>query len=187
MLVKCSFDELASENTSYSVTLVPRLDFSINLLSTIIEILQKQRSDLKNQNDYLVTNFDEFDTSHIKNLKLEQMIVFSLDILFQIKNQISCISGIQSIPKILPSSIPMIRTVSAQLFTISPTSSQKLSELSVCLGSIVLDSAVLTQARFDFSKSNEECAMMLDEVKLMANSKLNKQYPLVDFSKLSNV
>jgi len=55
MLVKCSFDELASENTSYSVTLVPRLDFSINLLSTIIEILQKQRSDLKNQNDYLVT------------------------------------------------------------------------------------------------------------------------------------
>jgi len=187
MLVKCSFDELASENTSYSVTLVPRLDFSINLLSTIIEILQKQRSDLKNQNDYLVTTFDEFDTSHIKNLKLEQMIVFSLDILFQIKNQISCISGIQSIPKILPSSIPMIRTVSAQLFTISPTSSQKLSELSVCLGSIVLDSAVLTQARFDFSKSNEECAMMLDEVKLMANSKLNKQYPLVDFSKLSNV
>jgi stress response protein SCP2 len=81
----------------------------------------------------------------------------------------------------------MIRTVSAQLFTVSPTSSQKLSELSVCLGSIVLDSAVLTQARFDFSKSNEECAMMLDEVKLMANSKLNKQYPLVDFSKLSNV
>jgi len=55
MLVKCSFDELTSENTSYSVTLVPRLDFSINLLSTIIEILQKQRSDLKNQNDYLVT------------------------------------------------------------------------------------------------------------------------------------
>ena len=51
MLVKCSFDELTSENTSYSVTLVPRLDFSINLLSTIIEILQKQRSDLKNQND----------------------------------------------------------------------------------------------------------------------------------------
>ena len=47
MLVKCSFDTLASENASYSVTLVPRLDFSINLLSTIIEILQKQRTELK--------------------------------------------------------------------------------------------------------------------------------------------
>jgi len=187
MLVKCSFDTLASENASYSVTLVPRLDFSINLLSTIIEILQKQRTELKTLNNNLVTDFDEFDPSHTKNLKLEQMIVFSLDMLFQIKNQIGLISGIQSIPEILPSSIPMIRTVSAQLFVISPTPSQKLSELSVCLGSIVLDSAVLTQARFDFSKSNEECAIMLDEVKLMANSKLNKQYPLVDFFKLSNV
>ena len=187
MLVKCSFDALTSENTSYSVTLVPRLDFSINLLSTIIEILQKQRTELKNMNNYLVTDFDKFDTSHIESLKLEQMVVFSLDILFQIKNQINLICGIQSIPEILPSSIPMIRTVSAQLFVISPTSSQKLSELSVYLGSIVLDSAVLTQARFDFSKSNEECAIMLDEVKLMVNSKLNKQYPLVDFFKLSNV
>ena len=187
MLVKYSLDALASENTSYSVTLVPRLDFSINLLSSIIEILQEQRIELKNLNKHLITDFDEFDQSHLKSLKLEQMIVFSLDMLFQIKNQISLISGIQSIPEILPSSIPMIRTVSAQLFVISPTSSQKLSELSVYLGSIVLDSAVLTQARFDFSKSNEECAIMLDEVKLMANSKLNKQYPLVDFFKLSNV
>ncbi|RZD37229.1 MAG: hypothetical protein CXT78_16415 [Thaumarchaeota archaeon] len=168
MLVKYGLDALASENTSYSVTLVPRLNFSIDLLSSIIEILQEQRIELKNLNKHLIIDFDEFDQSHLKSLKLEQMIVFSLDILFQIKSQIDLISGIQSIPEILPSSIPMIRTVSAQLFVVSPISSQKLSELSVCLGSIVLDSAVLTQARFDFSKSNEK-------------------YPIVDFFKLSNV
>ena len=81
----------------------------------------------------------------------------------------------------------MIRTVSAKLFVISPISSQKLSELSVHLGSIVLDSAALTKARFDFSKCNDRSATLLDEVKLMADSKLNKQYPLVDFFKLSNV
>jgi hypothetical protein len=187
MLVKYGLDALASENTSYSVTLVPRLNFSIDLLSSIIEILQEQRIELKNLNKHLIIDFDEFDQSHLKSLKLEQMIVFSLDILFQIKSQIDLISGIQSIPEILPSSIPMIRTVSAQLFVVSPISSQKLSELSVCLGSIVLDSAVLTQARFDFSKSNEKSAILLDEVKLMVNSKLNKQYPIVDFFKLSNV
>ena len=48
MLVKYSLDALASENTSYSVTLVPRLNFSIDLLSSIIEILQEQRIELKN-------------------------------------------------------------------------------------------------------------------------------------------
>ena len=187
MLVKCSIDTLEFENISHSVTLVPRLDYSVNLLTSIIDILQKQRIELKNLNQYLVTDFDEMDNSHLKSIRLEQLIVFSLDVLLQIKNQIGSISGIHSIPKILPSSIPMIRTVSAKLFVISPISSQKLSELSVHLGSIVLDSAALTEARFDFSKCNDASAMLLDEVKLMADSKLNKQYPLVDFFKLSNV
>ena len=187
MLIKCSIDTLESKNISHSVTLVPRLAYSINLLTDIIDILQKQRIELKNLNEYLVTDFDENDNSHLKSIKLEQLIVFSLEVLFEIKNQIGSISGIQSIPEILPSSIPMIRTVSAQLFVISLTSSQKLSELSVHLGSILLDSAVLIQARFDFSKSNNDSAILLDEVKLMADSKLNKQYPLLDFFKLSNV
>ena len=103
-----------------------------------------------------------------------------------IKNQIGSISGINSISEILPSSIPMIRTTSAKLFVFFPMYSQKLSELSVHLGSIILDSAALTKARFDFSKSNHISTILLDEVKLMADSKLNKQYPLVDFSKLFN-
>ena len=77
----------------------------------------------------------------------------------------------------------MIRTISAQLYEILPECSQKLSELSVHLGSIVLDSATLTKARFDFSLSNEESALLLDEVKLMVDSKISKQYPNLDFFK----
>ena len=186
MLVNYSIDTIESENISNSVTLVPRLDYSVNLLDDIIEILQEMRIKLKNTHQYLVTDFDNDDQSHLKNIKLEHLVVYSLEILLKIKNQIGSISGINSIPEILPSSIPMIRTISAKLFVLFPMCSQKLSELSVHLGSIVLDSAVLTKARFDFSKSNHTCAILLDEVKLMADSKLNKQYPLVDFSKLIN-
>jgi hypothetical protein len=87
---------------------------------------------------------------------------------------------------VLPSSIPLIRTISAQLFDILPNCSQKLSELSVHLGSIVLDSAALTTARFDFIQSNQESAILLDKVKLMVDSKLSKQYPNLDFFKLCN-
>jgi hypothetical protein len=75
----------------------------------------------------------------------------------------------------------MMRTISAQLVDILPQSSKHLSELSVHLGSIILDSATLTTARFDFSHSNIESSLMLDEVKLMIDSKINKQYPLLDF------
>ena len=100
MLVKCSIDTLESENTFHSVTLVPRLDYSVKLLTDIIDILQKQRADLKFLNKHLVTNFDEMDDSHLKSIKLEHLMVFSLEVLFQIQNQIGSISGIQSIPTI---------------------------------------------------------------------------------------
>ena len=187
MLVNYSIDTIESTNASHSVTLVPRLDYSVNLLNDIIEILQEKKIELKNVNQYLITDFNKDDKSHLKNIKLEHLVIYSLDILVKIKNQIGSISGINSIPEILPSSIPMIRIVSAKLFVLFPMYSQKLSELSVHLGSIVLDSAALTKARFDFSKSNHMSAMLLDEVKLMTDSKLNKRYPLVDFYKLFNV
>ena len=187
MLVNYDIDTIESENASHSVTLVPRLNYSVNLLNDIIKILQEKRLELKNVNQYLIIDFDEDDKSHLKNIKLEHLVVYSLDILLKIKNQIGSISGINSIPEILPSSIPMIRIVSAKLFVLFPMYSQKLSELSVHLGSIILDSAALTKARFDFSKSNHMSTILLDEVKLMADSKLNKRYPLVDFYKLFNV
>ena len=187
MLINYSIDTIESTNTSHSVTLVPRLDYSVNLLNDIIEILQEKKIELKNVNQYLITDFNEDDKFHLKNIKLEHLVVSSLDVLIKIKNQIGSISGINSIPEILTSSIPMIRIVSAKLFVLFPMYSQKLSELSVHLGSIVLDSAALTKARFDFSKSNHMSALLLDEVKLMTDSKLNKRYPLVDFYKLFNV
>jgi len=186
MLVKCNVSTLEYANTSNSVTLVPRLKYSINLLDEIIEIIKKKRNDLKKSNKFLVVDFDETDNTHLKAIELERTVAFSLETLSQIKKRIGRISNVNSIPKILPASIPMIRTISARLFDIVPNCSQKLSELSVHLGSIVLDSATLTKARFDFSKSNEESSTLLNKVKLMVDSKISKQYPNLDFFKVCN-
>ncbi len=186
MLVKCSVDTLEHENIINSVTLVPRIEYSVNLLDDIIEILKEKRHDLKKSNRSLVTDFDETDNTHLKAIELERIIAFSLEILSHIKKRTRRISGVNSIPEILPAVIPMIRTVSAQLFDIVPNCSRKLSELSVHLGSIVLDSAALTKARFDFGQSNEESSTLLNEVKLMVDSKISKQYPNLDFFKVCN-
>ncbi len=186
MLIKYDVSKLQHGNISYSVTLVPRLEYSVNLLDGIIEILKKKRHDLKKLNKSLVIDFDETDGNHLKAIELERIIAFSLEILSHIKKRTTRISGVNSIPEILPAAIPMIRTVSAQLFDIVPNCSQKLSELSFHLGSIVLDSAVLTKARFDFSQSNEESSTLLNGVKLMVDSKISKQYPNLDFFKVCN-
>ena len=186
MLVKCDAIPLEYANISHSVPLVPRLEYSVNLLDDIIEILEKKRDDLKKSNESLVADFDETDDTHLKAIKLERIMAFSLEILFEIKKRTRRISGINSIPEILPTTIPLIRTVSAQLFDIAPNCSQKLSEMSVHLGSIVLDSAALTKARFDFGQSNKESSNLLNEVKLMVDSKISKQYPNLDFFKVSD-
>ena len=186
MLVKYSADSLDIENISHSVTLVPRLKYSVNLLNDVIDILDSNRNDLKNVNKGMVIDFDESDELQVDALKMESLVMFSLETLLYVKKSMEKISNVGSIPEILPSSIPVIRTISANLFDAIPKCSQKLSEISVHLGSIVFDSAALTTARFDFSQSNVESSILLNEVKLMANSKLNKQYPNLDFFKSCN-
>ncbi len=185
MVAKCNICTLEYSNTSHFVTLVPRLEYSTNLLDDISEILKKKRDEIKKSNKSFV-DFDEIDDIELKAIKLELTVSFSLEVLALIKKRTKKISNVNSIPVVLPATIPMIRTISAQLFDIVPHCSQKLSELSVHLGSIVLDSAALTKARFDFSQSNDESSIMLNEVKLMVDSKINKQYPNLDFFKVFN-
>ena len=186
MLVKCSINSIEIENISHSVTLVPRLEYSINILNDVIDVLNDKQIQIKKSNQNLIHDFDESDKLHTDALKLEYFVTLSLEILLSVQKNMRKISNISSIPEILPSSIPMIRTVSAQLFEFIPNCSQKLSEISVHLGSIVIDSAALTTARFDFSQSNHESSSNLNKVKLMVDSKLSKQYPNLDFFKLCN-
>ncbi len=186
MVIKCNVCTLEYSNTSHFVTLVPRLEYSVNLLDEIFKILKKKRNDLKKSNKDLVIDFDETDETHLKAIELERIIVFSLEILYKIKKRIGRVSDVNSIPKVLPTTIPMIRTISAQLFDILPNCSQKLSEVSVHLGSLVLDSAALTNPSFDFSQSNEDASTLHHEVKLIVDCKISKQYPNLDFFKVCN-
>ena len=181
MLVKYGVDTLEYDTISNSVTLVPRLEYSVNLLSEIIGLLDAKLADLKISNKDLVSYFDETDKTHLNSIELERTLSFSLELLIKIKKRVTNISGIHYIPETFPSTIPVMRIISAKLFDIAPNCSHKLSELSVHLGSIVLDSAALTKARFDFSLSNDESSIFQDEVKLMVDSKISKQYPNVDF------
>ncbi|MFB5604790.1 MAG: hypothetical protein ACE5R7_00710 [Nitrosarchaeum sp.] len=172
-------------NVSQTITIVPRLEYSYNLLNSVMDILKIKKAELKKLNRTFL-ELDDDDHTFVKALDFERTISFSLAILSQIQKRMNSISGITSIPELLPLTIPMIRTVSSQLFTLLPACSQTLSELSVHLGSIILDSAFLTDARFDFSQSNIESSSVLNEVKLMIDSKISKQYPNLDFSKACN-
>jgi hypothetical protein len=164
-----------------TTTIVPRLEYSSNLLNSIIENLQLELSKFQKLNRFLV-NLDTNDQNYIKTINLERTISFSLGILYEIKNRLASVTDIKSIPN-LSLAVPAIRTLNAHLHNSFPQFSQQLCELSVHLGSIIFDSSVLCNARLDFSRSNIESSIVFDEVKLITDSKISKQYPDFDFFK----
>lgn len=182
MMIKCRTDG-QSGDVSQAVTIVPRLGYSAQLLSGIVRELKSQRVALRASNQKLLRVSEGDDAALRDAIDLERTVAFSLEVLSQVLRRVRSVSGISSIPKTLPLAIPAIRTVSAQLHGIMPACSQKLCELSVHLGSIVLDSATIATAKFDFGQSNSESALFCDEVKLMVDSKINKQYHNLDFLK----
>lgn len=177
-MVKFNYDK---DNVNQTLTMMPRLTYSNELLDALITQLKKKRKDIKKLNESLLIEFNETNNDDASALELERTIAFSLETLECIQKRMNSVSGISSIPEKLPLIIPMLRSISAKLFDILPDCSQKLCKLSIYLGSVVLDSATLTSAKFDFSQSNTDSSSMLDEVKLIVDSKISKQYPNLDF------
>ena len=70
MLVKCSVNSIEIENISHSVTLVPRLKYSMNILDDVIDILNDKQIQIKKSNQDLIYDFDESNKLHINALKL---------------------------------------------------------------------------------------------------------------------
>ena len=182
MRAQCSLS-LEYTNILQTQAIVPRLNYSNGLVEQIIIVLKNKKNEIKKYNKILLSKTEEDDPEFLKSIEIERKIQFCLEILFNIQKSLNSISKIDNIPKIFPSLVPIIRIISAQLVDVLPKSSQQLSELSVHVGSIILDSATITKAQFDFNQSNMDSTLLLDEVKLMVDSKINKQYPHLDFFK----
>ena len=172
---------MESANISQNRTIVPRLYYSNDLLGKILDVLRCEKNNLKKSNQLLIRDLENNDPAYLRAIDLERTVSFCLETLDQVQKNMNSISRIDEIPKIFPSLVPVIRTISAKLIEIHPESSQHLSELSVHMGSIVLDSATITTAQFDFSQSNTQSSLLLDEVKLIVDSKISKQYPQLEF------
>lgn len=182
MQTQCSISE-NSANILQIQAIVPRLNHSSKLVGHILEVLKNKKLEIKKCNKILFSQMEDDDLECLKSIEIERKISFCLEILLNIQQKLNSVSKIDGIPKIFPSMVPMIRIASAQLIYILPSLSHQLSELSVHLGSIILDSATITKAQFDFNRSNLDSTILLDEVKLIVDSKINKQYPHFDFFK----
>ena len=179
-------DAAIQGNLTHRSTIMPRLVLALDLLDETLKKFKNEKSKITKQNKFNFKFCDDFDNSDFTSIQHEKIITIAVESLIKIKKRISCLSGIESIPFVLPSTIPVIRTISSQIFSSFPLYSENLWMLSSLLGGVIMDSATITGAKFDFQKSNLESNHILDEAKLMVDSKINKQYPNLPLLKVDN-
>ena len=165
---------------SQTRTILPRLNFSKDLLAEILNEISKEKSSLSKHNKKNIVGLKEYTESELELIEQEKLVYFAIHTLSQIQGQLDGLSHVDLIPQIIPTLIPTIRGISSMLHNAYPKHSFQLCEVSSILGSILMDSASITEACFDFKQSNLDSSMLLDEAKLIVDSKLNKLYPNLD-------
>ena len=167
-----------------AVTIKPRLDYAIQLTDKILGVLNETKLDLiKNQNLIQQKRDNVFVQSvSVNEPRYTFEIFFTVEALRQVRRRIDSIFGLSNVAHALGPTISIVRTIRSHLFCLFPYIDMELGELSVILGGLIIDAGHLVNACIDFEKENQTAIMLMDEAKLIADSKFSKQFPNLDFS-----
>lgn len=164
----------------YALTIKPRLEYSVFLVSAILEKLQKAQESTRKSNRkfYLENPSSACDDNRFKqDVSLEANLACVVAAVKIIQKRLESISTIGNLTQVASPLISMIRTVNSTIYGDFPQISRDLIELSGLLGSIVMDSGSLAEAKFDFKQTNLESEQILAEVNLIVESKIRTSYP----------
>lgn len=165
-------------------TIKPRLDYATETVDGILEVLVQKRRDLNESNMSLYRRSDGTRES-LKALESEVRheleISYAVESLRQVRRSLDSIAGMGNVPAGLAPTISIVRIVRSRMLSLLPAIDFELGELSLVLSGVIIDAAHLASTCLDFEKANEESRRLLDEAKLIADSKIYKQFPNLDF------
>lgn len=165
----------------YAITIKPRLEYSIYVSGIILEKLESAFSDVHAKNTLFYSQNDSLEeTDFAKQAETESHVLAAIEAIRSVRKTLLSISQISAISQICPL-VSLIRMVNSNIYGIVPSTRHDLVELSTSLGSIVMDSGCLLESRLDFKQTNLESKQILAELNLIAESKIRKQYPNLNF------
>ena len=177
-------DETKNQITRAS-TLKPRLDYAAELVDGIMEILNQKKFELNKNNLglYLKTRENKHGMIEFhRQLNFESEISCAVESLRQVRRCIDSVFGLGNIMLVLAPTISIVRTTRSRLLGNFADTDSQFGELSLVIGGLIIDVGQLTSATLDFDLANCESSRLLDEAKLIADSKIYKQFPNVDLS-----
>jgi hypothetical protein len=165
-------------------TIKPRMDYAVKIVDTALEILGQRRLELDKSNLELYKkserNQDALRTLE-KQVVSELEISYAIESLRQVRRSLDSVVGLGDVPTVLSPTISIVRTIRSRLLLLMTILDFQLGELSLLLGGIIIDAAHLASSSLDFGRANETSKRLLDEAKLIADSKIYKQFPNLDF------
>lgn len=165
-------------------TIKPRLDYATETVDGILEVLVQKKRDLNESNVSLYRRSDgtaESLKALEREVRHELEISYAVESLRQVRRSLDSIAGMGNVPAGLAPTISIVRIVRSRMLSLLPATDTELGELSLVLSGVIIDAAHLASACLDFEKANEESRRLLDEAKLIADSKIYKQFPNLDF------
>jgi len=163
-----------------ALTIKPRLEYLLFLTESIIQKLRAARTIARESNGrFYLDNCDFVNDNQQfkKQVNMEATLVRALESVKIIRKTLGNISQIDNISQTVSPLVLVARTVNSDIYAGMPQISRDLIELSGLMGSIVMDSGSLAEAKFDFKQTNLESKRMLAEVNLIAESKIRTLYP----------
>jgi hypothetical protein len=163
-------------------TIKPRMDYAAEIVDKTLEILVQKRLELDKANLEMYKSVVQHNLKTLQaHVSKELEISFAIESLRQVRRCIDSVVGLGNLPIVLSPTISIVRTVRSRLFLLVPVLDFHLGELSLLLSGIVIDAAQLASSNLDFGIANEMSKKLLDEAKLIADSKIYKQFPNLDF------
>ena len=165
-------------------TIKPRIDYATEIVDGLLDVLVQHRQDVNQNNLELYRRLDkdcQSLTTLEKQVRYELELSYTIESLRQVRRSLDYIVGLGNVPNVLSPTISVVRTIRSKLLALMPAMDFQLGELSLLLGGIIIDAAHLASTNLDFAKANEASSRLLDEAKLIADSKIYKQFPNLDF------
>lgn len=161
----------------YALSIKPRLEYCTYLVDVASDKLKQRYEKTRESNTNAYSQEDVTESQQFKKqVELESDLLRASEILMTVKKRLKSITQLSNIAKNVSPLISLIRIINSSVYSSMPHN-HDLIELSTTLGSIVMDSGCLAEAKFDFKQTNLESTQILAEVNLIVDSKIRKQYP----------
>lgn len=164
-------------------TIKPRLDYATKIVDETLEILTQKRNECNKSNMQLYKQSDGAVESLRKlqrRVEDELEMLYAIESLRQIRRSLDSIVGLGNVSTMMSPTISIVRVIRSRMLTLAPVIDFQLGELSLLISGVIIDAAHLAGSTLDFEVANGQSRRLLDEAKLIADSKINKLFPNLD-------